>query len=99
LNEGILEERINQHTPRIMRKHKDDLQQATSLIVMTETHRDLLVASKYREKLLLLSQVSGDENIENIPDPALLKDFNEYETTMNIIKTYLTSFLNSILVI
>ncbi len=96
LDDGIPEERIKQHTPRIMRKHKEDMRLATVLFVMTESHRDVLVPAKYRHKVLLLSQVKGDDNIANIPDPALITDYNEYRALMNIIKGYLEHFLKII---
>ncbi|MHA1612755.1 MAG: arsenate-mycothiol transferase ArsC [Promethearchaeota archaeon] len=86
--EGIPLSRIDQHRPRTMRKHKDELLNASALIVMTENHRDVLLPAKYRGNAILLSEVA--ENITlDLPDPALYTDNEKYHSLMNQIKRYL----------
>ncbi|TFH26300.1 MAG: hypothetical protein E4G98_07200 [Promethearchaeota archaeon] len=86
--EGVSSIRIQQHLPRTMRKHKDDLLNATALIVMTENHRDVLLPSKYRENAILLSEVAEDITLD-LPDPALYTDYGKYHALMDQIKRYL----------
>jgi protein-tyrosine phosphatase len=93
--EEIEKSRILDHTPRQMRKHKEDLRQATALIVMTEEHRDILLAAKYRSKAILLSEAAANETI-NLPDPALYKDYRRYKELMDKIKAYLEQLIKKL---
>ncbi len=93
--EGIPLSRIDQHRPRTMRKHKEDLLDATALIVMTENHRDVLLPAKYREKAILLSEVAEDLTVD-LPDPALYTDYEKYHALMDQIKRYLQIMVNNL---
>lgn len=94
--EKIPEERINQHFPRRLRKHKEDLLDATALIVMAQSHRDIQMPAKYREKTILLSAIALDGKEIDIPDPALIKNYGEYEKIMHVISNYLVTFINKL---
>ena len=89
LEEGIPKDRIDKHFPRRMRKHKDDLINATALIVMTESNRDISLPAKYRDKAILLSTLGIANNGEESPDPAIIKEYPPYRESMDQISSYL----------
>lgn len=95
LANSIPNERIDAHTPRTMRKHKESLRNAFSLIVMTTIHRDVLLPAKYREKAILLSEVAVNES-NDLPDPALYEDYEKYSALMNQIRTYLIEIVQKL---
>jgi protein-tyrosine-phosphatase len=89
LEDGIPNDRIVNHFPRRMRKHKDDLINASALIVMTEAQRDIQLPAKYRDKAILLSTLGIANNVEEIPDPAIIKEYPPYREIMDQITSYL----------
>lgn len=93
LEEGIPKDRINKHFPRRMRKHKDDLINATALIVMTEAQRDIQLPVKYRDKAILLSRLGLSNKVVNIPDPAIIKEYQPYRDILNQITSYLENMI------
>ncbi|UYP47946.1 hypothetical protein NEF87_004231 [Candidatus Lokiarchaeum ossiferum] len=93
LEEQIPIERIEQHFPRRLRKHKEDLLDATALIVMAQSHRDIQMPAKYRDKTILLSAIALDGKEIDIPDPALIENFEEYKQIMQKITDYLKTFI------
>jgi len=96
LDDGIPKDRTDKHFPRRMRKHKDDLINATALIVMTEAQRDIQLPAKYRDKAILLSTLGIAKNIENIPDPAIIKEYQLYREIMDQITAYLENIIHEI---
>ncbi|WP_457559347.1 arsenate-mycothiol transferase ArsC [Candidatus Harpocratesius sp.] len=88
LDYHVSDERIKEHIPRHMRKNKEDLRNATALIVMTKDHRDVLLPSKYREKCILLSEAAENKVVE-LPDPALYNNYKDYKSLMDQIAKYL----------
>ncbi len=96
LEDGIPKDRIDKHFPRRMRKHKDDLINATALIVMTESNRDISLPAKYRDKAILLSTLGIAKNVENIPDPAIIKEYPPYRDIIDQITSYLENIIHEI---
>ena len=99
LEEGIPKDRTNKHFPRRMRKHKDDLINATALIVMTESNRDIQLPAKYRDKAILLSTLGLSNKVVNIPDPAIIKEYQQYREIMDQITSYLENIIHEIEII
>ena len=93
LEEGIPKDRIDKHFPRGMRKHKDDLINATALIVMTESNIDIQLPAKYRDKAILLSTLGYPIKVENIPDPAIIQEYKPYRDIMDQITSYLVHMI------
>lgn len=96
LEEQIPKDRIDQHFPRRLRKHKEDLLCATALIVMAQSHRDIQMPAKYRDKTILLSAVALDGKEIDIPDPALIQNYEEYKQIMQKITDYLKIFITQL---
>ena len=96
LEDGIPKNRIDKHFPRRMRKHKDDLINASALIVMTESNRDISLPAKYRDKAILLSTLGIDKKIVNIADPAIIKEYSPYREIMDQITSYLEDMIHEI---
>ncbi len=96
LEDGIPKNRIDKHFPRRMRKHKDDLINASALIVMTEAQRDIQLPAKYRDKAILLSTLGISKKVENIPDPAIIKEYPLYREIMDQITSYLENMIHEI---
>ncbi len=96
LEEGIPKNRIDKHFPRRMRKHKDDLINATALIVMTESNRDIQLPAKYRDKAILLSTLGLSNKVVNILDPAIIKEYPQYLEILDQITSYLKNMIHKI---
>jgi len=96
LEEGVPKDRTDKHFPRRMRKHKNDLINATVLIVMTESNRDIQLPAKYRDKAILLSTLGIDKKIVNIADPAIIKEYSPYREIMDQITAYLENIIHEI---
>jgi protein-tyrosine-phosphatase len=89
LEEGIAEERVNRFHARTMRKHKEDMEQANVLIAMNISTRDVQIPGKHQAKSITLSEIALNGQEIDIPDPALIEDYNEYRKTMIQITDYL----------
>ncbi len=96
LEDKIPQERIDEHFPRRMRKHKDDLINASALIVMTEAQIDIQLPAKYRDKAILLSMLGLSNKAVNIPDPAIIKEYQSYREIMDQITSYLENIIHEI---
>ncbi|MHA1720890.1 MAG: arsenate-mycothiol transferase ArsC [Promethearchaeota archaeon] len=93
MEENIPKSWIDSHFPRNMRKFKDDMINADVLIAMTKMHRDILIPKKYKEKVILLSSLGQNGEIEEIPDPALYDNYEEYSGVMHQITGYLKNMI------
>ncbi|QEE15980.1 low molecular weight phosphatase family protein [Promethearchaeum syntrophicum] len=93
LEERILKDRIDQHFPRRMRKYKEDLINATALIVMTEGIRDIQLPLRYRDKAIFLSTLGISNKEVNIQDPAMIKEYQSYKIIMDQITSYLVHMI------
>ena len=95
IEEHVSLDQINAHVPRTMRKHKQDLLNANVLIVMTKDQKEILMPKKYIQKTLLLSEIANGDGID-IPDPALITDFEKYSTIMDVINGYLQQIIHTL---
>lgn len=93
LEEGVSEERVNRFHARTMRKNKEDMEQANVLIAMNISTRDVQIPAKYHPKSITLSEIALDGQEIDIPDPALIDDYNEYRKTMAQITDYLKQII------
>jgi protein-tyrosine-phosphatase len=85
LDDGIPAERITRFESRTMRKHKEDMENADVLVSVNSNVRDVLVQARYRDRVILLSEMV-DGQVIDIPDPALLTDYREYRAVMDDLK-------------
>jgi protein-tyrosine-phosphatase len=96
IEELISLDQIDAHFPRTMRKHKQDLLNANVLIVMTKDQKNILMPKKYMDKTLLLSEIAEPGKEIDIPDPALITDFQEYSAIMDVIDGYLQQMIHTL---
>ena len=96
IEENIPLDQIDAHFPRTMRKHKQDLLNATVLIVMTKDQKNILMPKKYVHKTLLLSDITEPGKELDIPDPALITDFKEYSAILEVINGYLQQMVHTL---
>ena len=95
LDDGVPEDRVNRFQTRHMRFYKDDLAAADVLIVMSKDNADL-VNQKYRDKVVHLSEIALDGVVEDIKDPVLIQDYNEYKQKTNRIKEMLIKLIEKL---
>jgi protein-tyrosine-phosphatase len=93
LEEGIPEDRIDRFHARTMRKHKYELENASVIITMDRSTRDVLIAGKFKPKAITLAEIALDGIEIDIEDPARLTDYEEYLKIMTQIKGYLELIL------
>ncbi|HME52834.1 MAG TPA: hypothetical protein VKM55_11495 [Candidatus Lokiarchaeia archaeon] len=86
LDIGVPAERVDQFSPRNMRKHKDELESADFILVPSKEVISMM-PRKFLDKTFLFSEaVSGTE--ADIEDPVLITDHERYKAILEYLDEY-----------
>lgn len=95
LHEGFEESYIDSHKPTFIKDNDELFEQADIIIGMTKFNK-VFLPKKFKGKFHLLSTLV-EGKYKKIPDPFLMKDFDDYYAVMNQIHGYLEKLAKMIL--
>ncbi|MDO5014658.1 MAG: hypothetical protein Q4E28_01710 [Clostridia bacterium] len=94
IEDGFDADYVDSHKPSYLYDDPQRFEEADIIIGMTKFQKFLL-PKKYKKKYITLSEAAIGK-YEQIPDPWLIKDFDEYRSRMEIIKGYLDKYFDKL---